>query len=233
VAVEEAGVVDADLLDLAGEVVLALLDEGFGHRADVLNAAVEPHGGVDAVGEEVACDAGAGDLGVEAPEAGAALREVGVDGPVLEEVRAVVEHAAELAGIDELLGEHDGGAAAVVIPDHVGHLRLVDGREHFLGFLGVQAEGFLAEDHLAGLGGGDGLLGVHVVGRGDVDDVDVVALKELAPVGLDGLVTPLVGEGLHRCGVATADGLRDKLVAGGEEVVDLVKGVAVARPMKL
>ena len=33
-AEERAGVVDADLLDLAGEVVLALLDERLGHRAD-------------------------------------------------------------------------------------------------------------------------------------------------------------------------------------------------------
>ena len=32
-AQEGAGVVDADLLDLAGQVVLALLDEGLGHGA--------------------------------------------------------------------------------------------------------------------------------------------------------------------------------------------------------
>ena len=73
----------------------------------------------------------------------------------------------------------------------------------------------------------DGLLGVHVVGRGDVDDINVIALKQLAPVGLDGLVAPLVGEGLHRRRIAAADGLWDEFVGGGEEVVDLVEGVAV------
>jgi hypothetical protein len=46
-------------------------------------------------------------------------------------------------------------------------------------------------------------------------------------LGLDGLVAPLVSEGLHGGGITAADGLRDQLVAGGEEVVDLVEGVAV------
>src|SRR6185295_13000728 len=89
VAVEEARVVDADLLDLAGEVVFALLDEGLGHGAHVLDPTVEPERGVDAVCEQVARDTGTGDFDVEAPEAGAALRELGIDGPVLQEVGAV------------------------------------------------------------------------------------------------------------------------------------------------
>src|SRR5438128_11469122 len=41
-AEEGAGVVDADLLDLAGELVLALLDEGLGHGVDVGDGAVKP-----------------------------------------------------------------------------------------------------------------------------------------------------------------------------------------------
>ncbi len=67
------------------------------------DAAVEPHGGVDAVGEQVAGDAGAGGLDVEAPDAGAALRHVGRDRPVLQELRAVVEDPAQLALVDHLL----------------------------------------------------------------------------------------------------------------------------------
>ena len=104
VAEEGAGVVDADLLDLAGEVVLAFLDERLGHGADVLDAAVEPEGGVDAVGEQIAGDAAAGGGDIEPPQAGAALRQVGGDGPVLQELGAVVEDLAELAFVDQLLG---------------------------------------------------------------------------------------------------------------------------------
>ena len=66
---EGAGVVDADLLDLAGEVVLAFLDERLGHGVDRVDAAVEPHGGVDAVGQQVAGHAAAGHLDVQPPEA--------------------------------------------------------------------------------------------------------------------------------------------------------------------
>ena len=135
--------------------------------------------------------------------------------------------AAELAGVDELFGEDDGGATAVVIPDHVGHAGLLDGLEHFFGFLAVEAEGLFAEDHLAGFGGGDDLFGVEIVGGGDVDDVDIIAGDEFFPIGLDGFVAPLVGELLRLRGVATADGLRDEFVAGGEEVVNLMEGVAV------
>ena len=57
---EQAGVVDPDRLDLAGQGVLPLLDEGLGRRGDVVDAAVEPHRGVDAMGQQVAGHAAAG-----------------------------------------------------------------------------------------------------------------------------------------------------------------------------
>ena len=76
-------------------------------------------------------------------------------------------------------------------------------------------------------GGGADLFGVEFVGGGDVDDVNIIAGDEFFPIGLDGFVAPLVGELLRLRGVATADGLRDEFVAGGEEVVNLMEGVAV------
>src|SRR5688572_24560568 len=118
-AVEDARVVDADLLDLAAQVVFPLLDEGLGHRADVLDAAVEPERGVDTVRQQIAGDSGACDLHVKPPEARATLREIGTNGPILQEVRAVMENLPQLAPIDDVLGEDDGGAAAVIIPNHV------------------------------------------------------------------------------------------------------------------
>ena len=97
---------------------------------DVVDGAVEPEGGVDAVGQQVAGDAAAGRGHVEPPEAGAALRQVGGDGPVLQELGAVVEDLAEPALVDQLLGQRDGRHAAVVVPDHVRHAGLLDGLDH-------------------------------------------------------------------------------------------------------
>ena len=150
----------------------------------LVDAAVDPERGVEAVGEEVAGDAGAGGLDVEAPGAGAALGDVGRDGPVLQELGAVVVDAAELAGVDDLLDQGDGGHAAVVVADEVGDAGLLDGGDHRLAFGGGAGEGLFGDDGLAGFGGGDGDLGVEVVGDADVDEVDVGAGDQLAPVGL-------------------------------------------------
>src|SRR6202022_1138949 len=175
-AQEGAGVVDADLLHLAGEVVLALLDKGFGHGVKGGDAAVEPQRGVDAVREQVTGDAAAGRRHVKAPEALAALRQFGADGPILEELGAVMEDTAEATLVDQLPGERDRGYAAVVVPDHVRHARLFNGLDHLLALLAVHRQRLLAQDHLAGPGGGQGNLRVRVVRRADVDQVNVLAL---------------------------------------------------------
>ena len=69
---------------------------------------------------------------VEPPEARAALRQVGGDRPVLQEVGAVVEDPPEPALVDQLLGQRDGRHAAVVVPDDVRHAGLLDRLAHLL-----------------------------------------------------------------------------------------------------
>ncbi len=163
-AQERARVVDPDGLDLAGQVVLALLDERLGHRRDLGDRAVQPERGVDAVREQIAGDAAAGDLHVEAPQALAALRQVLGDRPVLQELRAVVEDAPELSLVDQVLQQHDRRHAPVVVPDRVRHARRLDRRDHRLGLGGVAAERLLAHHHLAGLGRRDRDVVMGVVG---------------------------------------------------------------------
>ncbi len=172
-----------------------LLDEGFRHGGDVAHLAVQPDGGIDAVGQEVSRHAGAGCLDVEPPQ-GVPPGEVFGDGPVLQEVGPVVEDLAEAAFVDELLGHRDGGDAAVVVPDRVDDLGLLDRLAHLFAFGDAHRQGLFAEDHLAVGGAGEGDLLVEVVGDADVDGVDVLPLDELPPVGLDRLVAPLVGERL-------------------------------------
>ena len=144
--------------------------------------------------KQVAGHAAAGGAGVDPPQAGAALRQVGRDRPVLQEVRAVVKDAAEPAFVDELLGERDGRHAAVVVPHRVRHARLLDGGDHLLPLGRVHRQRLLAEDHLAGLGRGDRDVVVQVVRHADVDRVDVRALDQLPPIGFDRRVAPRVGK---------------------------------------
>ena len=224
---EGAGVVDGDGLLFTGGGVDALLDEGLGHGTNRNDVAVDPAGGVDAVGEEVAGDTGAGCCGIETPEAGAALWELFGNRPVLEEIGAIVEDAAEFTSIDDVLGERDGGEEAVVVPDEVRQARGFDGLDHFLTLRAVEGERLFAEDHLAVLDALEGDLGMGVVGRADVDGVDVVAFHQLAPVGFVGRVAPLLGEGGDFFLIATADGLADRDVLGVEEVAELRVGVRV------
>jgi len=72
-----------------------LLDEGLGRRRHRVDAAVEPHGRVDAMGEEIAGDAAACHVEVEPPEPRTALRHFLRDRPVLQELGAIVEDPAE------------------------------------------------------------------------------------------------------------------------------------------
>ena len=231
-AEEDRGVVDGDGLLLARGGVDALLDERLGDRGDLGDVTVDPAGRVDAVREQVARHAGTGGGGVEAPETRAALGQLGGDRPILEEVGAVVEHAAQLAGGHDVLRERHGGEETVVIPDEVREARLLDCGDHLLALLAVEGEGLFAEDHLAVLDALQGDLGVRVVRGADVDGVDVGARDHLAPIRFVGGVAPLLGEVLDLGFVAAADGLADDVVAGGqlvlrEEVTDLRVGVGV------
>ena len=159
---------------------------------------------------------------------GAALRQVLGDGPVLQELGAVMEDAPEPALVDQLLGQRDGGDAAVVVRDQVGHAGLLDGLDHLQALRPVPRQRLLAQDHLAGLGGGDGdFPRACCSGRVDVDEVNVLARDELAPVRFDRFVAPLGGEGLGLGLVEVADRLEDGLIFEVEEVADLAGGVGV------
>ena len=110
------------------------------------------------------------------------------------------------------LGKRERRHAPVVVPDHVGDAGALHRVDHALRLGKVAAERLLARDHLAGLCRGDGDFGMRVVGAGDVDQVDVVALDQSAPVGLMRVKPPLGGEVAALVFVARADG--DQFDAG-------------------
>ncbi len=117
--------------------------------------------------------------------------------------------------------------AAVVVPDHVRDFGGVHRIHHGFGFGGVAAEGLFAEHHFAGGGGCDRDLVVGVVRASDIDDVDVFAVDQFAPVGFDGFVTPVIGEGFGSFGISCTDGFQAESVREVEEDGGLPIGVGV------
>ena len=71
---------------------------------------------------------------------------------------------AERAVADELDGPQVGGLVMAAISDHELDVGGLAGGDHGLGLGNVGGHGFFAEHMLAGLGGADGVLGVHGVG---------------------------------------------------------------------
>ena len=158
------------------------------------------------VRREVADRARAGVLDAEAPGV-----EARVLGPVLEVARAEVADLAELAALDQLAGEPHGRHEAVVEAAEVLDARSGDARPDRVGLVGGAAERLLAEDVLAGLGGGDRRLGVQRVRAAVVEEADRRVGDDVAPVGRPALVAvPRRGVGDRRL-VAAGDGDEPRL----------------------
>ena len=220
---ERAGVVNLHLLHLAAQRVLALLDESLRHRRHVRQRAVQPDCRVNAVREQIARHAAACGLRVETPQARAALREVGGNRPVLEEVRAVVENFAEFAGINDLLRQRHSRHAAIIIPNRIRHLRRLDHLHHLLALRAVERERLFAKHHLARARRRHRDFSVAVVRRADVNRINVLAGDELFPIRLRALKSPVVRVGFQFRLVATASGLEH----GFEREIKKVRRVVV------
>ena len=90
-----------------------------------------------------------------------------------------------------------------------------------------------AQHHLAGFGRGNRDVGVHIVGRANVNRVDVIASDQGFPVGFSGFVSPLVSEGGQSFLVASTNGFEDGLILEiRKEVADPLEGVGVGAPHK-
>jgi hypothetical protein len=189
VAEEGTGVVDANRFLLPVSACIRSLTK-VSVMADVADRTVEPHGGVDAVGQQVAGHAAEPAASTSSRQSGGAtLRDVLGDRPVLQEVGAVVEDPPQPPSSINCLASVTAGHAAIVVPDHVGHARLFDGSAHLLPSATFIASGF---SHRIILPAWAAAMAISraVVGHADIDRVDVVPLQQLAPIALDRLVAP-------------------------------------------
>ena len=175
---------------------------------------------------EVAEGAGPGTLGLHPP----GHRRCGVGEPVLQVHGAQVAQGAEAAVGDQLPGEGERGDATVVEAHHGARpagVGGVGGVVHRGGFGEGVRQGLFAQDVLARCQGGDRDRRVHVAGRGDVDQVDVVALDQRPPVRLGGGPAEAAGRRLRRRLVAAADSGEPRLDRNVEHPADRVPGERV------
>ena len=107
-------------------------------------------------------------------------------------------------------------------------LILARGIEHFLGFLGVDADGLLAEDVFAGFERGDGPMVVEIVGEGVVNGVHVFGGDELMVAAICGADAEIGGEFHGRRFGARADGGKLAAAAGADAFGELAGDVSGA-----
>ncbi len=104
------------------------------------------------------------------------------------------------------------------------------GANHVLGLLHRVGERLLAQHVLARLERRHRDLGVGVTGGADVDDVDVVALEQAPPVGLDGLPAEAVRRVVRRGLVASGDSRETRDRRGVEVAAGVAPGLRVGAP---
>src|SRR5947209_647152 len=101
---------------------------------------------------------------------------------MLQEFRSVVENAAQLAFIDDLLCERNRGRPAIVVPDHIGDTCALYSLYDVLRFVNRSSQWFFAEHDFARLGSRNRNTVVRVVWTCDVDNVDTFAVNQRPPV---------------------------------------------------
>ena len=143
-----------------------------------------------------------------------------------------MEDSPQLAAVDNLFGKRDGGDAPIVVPDHIGDARLLDGGQHPFPLGHVHRQRLFAENCLAMLGSFNRNLGMEIVGRTDIDGINIVGRDELAPVALNALVAPAIGKDLSFCSIAGGNCLQHRCVVEIEEIADTFVAVGVGSAHK-
>ena len=126
-----------------------------------------------------------------------------------------------------LLGQRDGRHAAIVVPDHVRHLGLLDGLDHLQAFGPFIASGFSHRIILPAWAAAMAISACELFGVQMSMTSMSLRSMQLPPVGLDRFVAPLLGERLDLVGAAGADGLEHRPIGEVEEVIDLAIGIGM------
>lgn len=154
-------------------------------------------------------------------------------GPVVAPIASVeVQDLAERPAVGQLRDLGDRRVATVTEADARDHGRVGGLGSHGGGVVEVVTQRLLAQHVLTGRHQGQGDLAVQLVGHHDRDDVDVVGLDDLMPVGGGALVAVAVGGIGGEGQIGVADGRQSHLrhAAGAEDGAHLTPGVGVRAP---
>jgi hypothetical protein len=147
--------------------------------------------------------------------------------------RSEVPHFADLAAFDHLLRQRNRRHAAVIEVHHVHDAGLPHRIEHLARLLQVQSQRLLAIHVLARLRGGHAHLIMQAAGRGDVDDVDILAFAQLPPIGFVALPAETLSKLDRLVGVPAADGLHHGRRIRVKKLAHLQIGIGMGLAHKL
>ena len=185
---------------------------------------------VNRMGNQVAMRATASDIALEAPND----REVWIHNPVLKIDAAPVINPAKVAILDHLFGQCDSRHATVVETNRIWHVVFCNRILHRASLGNRACKWLFAEHHLASLSSLDGNFDVRIAGRDDVNEVDVIAGDDLAPVGLIFCKAKLFGGGFYLVLGAPTQYLQDRFDSDfRKELGQLAIGIGVRFPHEL
>ena len=141
---------------------------------------------------------------------------------------------AKVAILDHLFGQCYRRHTTIIETNRIGNVVFCNRILHCAG-LGNRARKWLfAEHHLASLSGFDCDFDVRITGRYDVNEVDVIAGDDLAPVGLIFCKAKLFGSGFDLVLGAPAQYLQDRFDSDfRKELGQLAIGIGVRFPHEL
>ena len=118
-------------------------------------------------------DAGTGHSRIHPPKPFPTLRQIGIDRPVLQEIRPIVKDLPQLTRLDDPLRQHNGRQPAIIVPNRIGDPRPFDRIDHALRLKKIPRQWLFAEDHLTRRGSGDRNLRMRIIRRTDIDGIDI------------------------------------------------------------
>ena len=129
-----------------------------------------------------------------------------------------MEDASELATIDQLFSQSHRWNAAIVVPNGIRHAGSFDGFDHFFSFSDGATKRLFAQYHLASFRRRDGDFSMAVVGRADVDCVDVFACDQFLPIAFGRFIAPLFCESFGLRFVPATNGLKNRRIRQVEKI---------------
>ena len=154
-------------------------------------------------------------------------RSLWIHQPTLGVAGVVVANLAKRPLFNHFLRLSDGRYAAVVVADHVSDLGLGDSLQHLAALFNIHRQRFFAENVFARLGRSNRDLGMGIIRRIDIDDIDLGIGNNIAPVRGSMIPSVLLAGLLDSGSVPATDRVQPNIVLHIEKTRCLTPAIAV------